>query len=119
VGNRIIDLSKAAAREIEMIGPGTARVRIEVIRAPEGAPVQRYGVQVGAFRDKGNADRVREEMEREYGSARMVPRPGNPPTWRVLVGDVGTEDEATALAGQIRQKSVERNTCFVVRIDSN
>ena len=30
VGGRIIDLSRAAAREIEMIGPGIAPVRIEV-----------------------------------------------------------------------------------------
>ncbi|TAK54746.1 MAG: septal ring lytic transglycosylase RlpA family protein [Bacteroidetes bacterium] len=29
--DRIIDLSVAAAREIDMIGPGTARVRLEVI----------------------------------------------------------------------------------------
>ena len=34
VDGRIIDLSHAAAREIEMIGPGVAQVRIEVIRAP-------------------------------------------------------------------------------------
>ncbi|MEZ5401305.1 MAG: septal ring lytic transglycosylase RlpA family protein [Bryobacteraceae bacterium] len=32
VKNRIIDLSRAAAREIDMIGPGTARVRVVVIR---------------------------------------------------------------------------------------
>jgi rare lipoprotein A len=35
VGNRIIDLSKAAAQQINMIGPGTARVRLTVIRAPK------------------------------------------------------------------------------------
>ncbi|MBI5022269.1 MAG: septal ring lytic transglycosylase RlpA family protein [Ignavibacteriales bacterium] len=29
--NRIIDLSYAAAKEINMIGPGTARVRLEII----------------------------------------------------------------------------------------
>src|SRR6266567_9108410 len=37
VDGRIIDLSRAAARQIAMLGPGSARVRIEVIRAPEGA----------------------------------------------------------------------------------
>lgn len=29
--NRIIDLSYTAAKELEMIGPGTARVRLEII----------------------------------------------------------------------------------------
>jgi peptidoglycan lytic transglycosylase len=31
---RIIDLSLAAAREIEMVGPGTARVKLKVIEPP-------------------------------------------------------------------------------------
>src|ERR1035438_3399433 len=37
VAGRIIDLSHAAARQLEIIGPGVARVRIEVIRAPPDA----------------------------------------------------------------------------------
>lgn len=34
VKNRIIDLSRAGAQAIHMIGPGTARVRVEVVGAP-------------------------------------------------------------------------------------
>src|SRR5689334_4888356 len=34
VGGRIIDLSHAAAREIDLIGPGVAPVRLQVISAP-------------------------------------------------------------------------------------
>ncbi len=34
VKDRVIDISRAAAREIAMIGPGTARVRVEVIATP-------------------------------------------------------------------------------------
>jgi rare lipoprotein A len=37
VKNRVIDLSKAAAREIAMLGPGTARVRLEVVAKPGAA----------------------------------------------------------------------------------
>jgi len=118
VGDRIIDLSHAAARELAMVGPGTARVRIEVIRAPEGAPTATYAVQVGAFQDRANADRVLAEMSR-FGTARLVPRPGDPPVWRVLVGAESTEENADALAAKIRQESVERIACFVVRIDSD
>ena len=118
VGGRIIDLSRAAARELEMIGPGTARVRLEVIRAPEGAPATSYAVQVGAYRDEANAERIRADMERRYGAARMVPRPGNPPSWRILVGSEATEDAANALASKIREESVERISCFVVRLDT-
>ena len=34
VGHRIIDLSRTAAKEIDMLGPGTARVRLTVIAHP-------------------------------------------------------------------------------------
>jgi len=40
--NRIIDLSRAAARSINMIGPGTAPVRVEVVGIP-GRPYQAAG----------------------------------------------------------------------------
>jgi rare lipoprotein A len=34
VGDRIIDLSRAAATRLDMNGPGTAEVRVEVLDAP-------------------------------------------------------------------------------------
>ena len=37
VDGRIIDLSLAAARKIEMVGPGTARVKLKVIAPPHGS----------------------------------------------------------------------------------
>jgi rare lipoprotein A len=38
VKGRIIDLSRRAAQEIQMIGPGTAKVRITVIKPPKRPP---------------------------------------------------------------------------------
>src|ERR1035438_51633 len=45
VAGRIIDLSHAAARELSMIGPGVARVRIEVIAAPPDAAPGLFAVR--------------------------------------------------------------------------
>jgi rare lipoprotein A len=118
VDGRIIDLSHAAAREIEMIGPGIARVRIEVIRAPEGVPAGFFAVQVGAFRDRGNAERLRSQMQSGYGSARLIQRAEKPGFWFVLVGLETSEDAARDLASRICQNSVEKNDCFVVRVDT-
>lgn len=36
VNGRIIDLSRAAARRIDMLGPGTARVKLTVTRVSPG-----------------------------------------------------------------------------------
>lgn len=119
VSGRIIDLSHAAARQLEMIGPGLARVRIEVIRTPPGAAQPGlFAVQVGAFRDRANAERLRSRMEARYGTARLLDRAENPSVWRVLVGAEPTEDGANRLAERIRQDSVEKTPAFVVRIDS-
>src|ERR1019366_4352288 len=49
VDGRIIDLSHAPARELELTAPGVARVRIEVIRPPANATPGLFAVQVGAF----------------------------------------------------------------------
>ncbi len=118
VAGRIIDVSHAAARELELIGPGVARVRIEVIGTPPDAAPGLFAVQVGAFRDRANAERLRSEMEVRYGSARLLQRAENPAVWRVLVGVETSPDGANQLAERIRQDSVEKMSAFVVRIDS-
>jgi rare lipoprotein A len=118
VDGRIIDVSHAAAREIDMIGPGVARVRVEVIRVPDVASPVGYAVQVGAFRDVGNAERFRARMESQYGWARLLRRAGNSELWRVLVGSEPTQDQANKLADRIRGDSSENRAAFVVRLDS-
>ncbi|HWB86693.1 MAG TPA: septal ring lytic transglycosylase RlpA family protein [Bryobacteraceae bacterium] len=121
VNGRIIDLSHAAARAIDMIGPGMAHVRLEIIHSPEPAPAAAaavFAVQVGAFRNRGNAERLRTRMENRYGVARLVPRAGDS-FWRVLVGSEPTQDAAQALASRIQQESDEKNPDFVVRVDSD
>lgn len=121
VDGRIIDLSHAAARAIEMIGPGTAPVRVEVIAAPQpaAAAADAFAVQVGAFQNRANAERLRASMEQRYGRARLVVRDAGRPVWRVLVGLEPTLDAATALAERIRRDSGgEHNSAFVVRVES-
>jgi rare lipoprotein A len=115
VDGRIIDLSHAAAQAIDLIGPGIARVRLDILSAPQNTSAGNwYAVQAGAFRDKSRAERLRDAMEREYGSARLVLRPGSPSLWRVLVGRESNEEAAEVLAQRVRG---EVGPAFVVRLD--
>jgi len=119
VDGRIIDLSHAAAAALGMLGPGTAHVRVDVLRIPQDAaltPVA-FAVQVGAFRDRGNAERFRATMQSRYGAARIVLRDGEPALWRVLVGQETNETDARTLSDKIRREIGEKNA-FVVRLDS-
>jgi len=118
VEGRIIDLSHAAARAIDMLGPGTARVRLEVIRTPEYVPPAVFAVQVGAFRNRANAELLRAEMQSRYGSARLVQRADTPDLWRVVAGSEPTEAGAKGLAERIRKERGEKSAAFVVRVDS-
>jgi rare lipoprotein A len=115
VDGRVIDLSRAAAREIQMLGPGTAKVRLRVIGLPQEIPEGRFAVQVGAFKERANADRLSKELEERYGRARVVFRDGKPPVWRVLIGDEKTAEAAAALAGRIKNDAAH---AFVVRVDA-
>jgi rare lipoprotein A len=117
VDGRIIDLSHAAARAIDLLGPGVGPVRLEVIRLPETVEPGVFAVQVGAFRNRDNADRLRETMAARYGEARVVSRADSPDLWRVVVGAEATIDGAAALAARIRDETGENNG-FVVRLDS-
>ena len=118
VDGRIIDLSHAAAQKIDLIGPGIAQVRLDILSVPPlavRAASPFYAVQVGAFADRARAEQVRSTMEQRYGTAKLVLRQGNPPLWRVLVGRESSENQAQQLEEHL---GGELDNCFVVRLDS-
>jgi rare lipoprotein A len=73
IAGRVIDLSRAAAREIGLLGPGVGPVRLTVVTP--GAvqeivsPSGRWAVQVGSFADLLRAER---HAERLRGTGRTV-----------------------------------------------
>lgn len=81
VAGRIIDLSLAAARTLDVVNAGTAPVHIEALGykkeqsgkvryvAPTSYDIGSYAIQVGAFSVASNADRLAESLRRDYGTA--------------------------------------------------
>jgi rare lipoprotein A len=130
IANRIIDLSHAAARAIDLIGPGVANVELTIIaNVAATAPIAvstpaaivaddnaQFAVQVGVFRDRANADRMLQQMTTAYGVAKVIIRQGDPPLWRVLAGSEPSPDAAENLAVRIRQEQ-NLSAAFVVRLD--
>jgi len=74
VDGRDLDLSHRAALVLGIVKPGTARVRMDVLRTPPGGPPlgPRYFVQVGSFADPANARRLGEQLGRYYDDVRIV-----------------------------------------------
>ena len=115
VGDRILDLARAAAVALDMIGTGTAPVRIELLSGPNPA-VGEFTVQVGAFTDRGNAERLRDRLLAHYQP--IFIQDYDAPTghfYRVRVGRVPNPDAAQQLAVQL--KSSDGFQTFVMRLD--
>lgn len=70
VGGRIIDLSRKAAKQLDMIGSGTAPVEIRVIGLVPPAAGS-YWVQVGAFRDRERARTLAQRLRSDYPQIRV------------------------------------------------
>jgi rare lipoprotein A len=129
---RIIDLSYAAAHLLEMLGDGTARVQVEALppyqsldgRTPAkpttraakvAAPASESTgdaafagaqgsifLQVGAFSERDNAQRMLMSLEREMpGLVEIYIASGAPPTYRVRVGPLGSAAGARSAAEQL------------------
>jgi rare lipoprotein A len=116
VADRVIDLSRSAAEAIGMVGPGTARVRLEIAGEPPNPQAGFFGVQVGAFETQSSAERLRSQLQARYTPV-IVAAYDSPKGkfYRVRVGRFSTEDAARQFAAQLR--SSDRFTTFVVRLD--
>ena len=98
VHGRVIDLSYTAAKELGIVGPGTGPVEIialgqrrETASGSTYIPVDYYKgtftFQVGAFADRSNAERLRDQLERRFTNAHVTPFDrGDAMFYRVRVG---------------------------------
>ena len=102
---RIIDLSYEAARTIGMIGPGTARVRVDVLeRPPNGASHVAYCVQVGAFNEEDKARALRARLAPRYDDVYIVPVETRiDRMYRVRVGPYAERDRAETRAVELSE----------------
>ncbi|MBI4464082.1 MAG: septal ring lytic transglycosylase RlpA family protein [Acidobacteria bacterium] len=115
VKGRIIDLSMAAARQIAMIGPGTAMVRLEVLSAGKDSRASLFVVQVGAFQERTNAERLRQQLQSRFGNSFIQEYPsGKGLLYRVRVGPQPSLQQAYKLAAQLGKERLE---AFVIRMD--
>lgn len=106
VDGRVIDLSKEAAKRLDVVRPGVAPVRLQTVAA-HALPQEysaKYAIQVGYFKDRDNAARLLGRLKRRFSrvSVEPVERVG----FRVQVGPVDTRSEAERVMEQLRDQEV-------------
>ena len=116
VEGRIVDLSKAAAKQIGMLQKGTTEVRLEVLKTP--VPIDdggRWAVQIGAFDHEKEARELAGHLTRRYRTAQVL-------TFNSPVGDwwvrVRVKDDLRARAEEVsRDTKTSVGAVFLVRLD--
>jgi rare lipoprotein A len=107
IKGRIIDLSYTAAKAIDLVGNGTAKVKVEVMSAPgRRSDYFRaiYTVQVGSFRGRENALSLKRELDRRLRNVQvdLIELDGGI-YHRVRIGRFSKKDDAEKLALQVRE----------------
>jgi rare lipoprotein A len=115
VEDRIIDLSLAAAKTVDVWQPGTAMVKVEVLSAP--APIEeggRWCVQIGAFHSEHEARKLKEKLQDRYQTANVVQFTGPTGEWVRIRPEGDNKEKAQEVASKTH---VKEGGVFLVRLD--
>jgi len=116
VPGRIVDLSLAAAKAVDVYLPGTAKVRLEVLQSPLSLDTGgRWAVQIGSFAEKKDAAELAEHLQRRYQTAKVLKFLSPAGGWWVRVRVLDDDRQrATALA---HETETAEGAVFLVRLD--
>ncbi len=115
IEDRIIDLSLAAAKAVDVWRPGTAMVRVEVLSAP--APIDeggRWCVQIGAFQSEHEARKLKEKLQDRYATANVIQFTGPTGEWVRIRPQGDDKQKAQEVASKTH---VKEGGVFLVRLD--
>lgn len=116
IEGRIVDLSLAAAKKIDVWKAGLATVRLEVMQTP--SPLEtggRWAVQIGAFEDKKSAGEVAGHLTRRYHTAKVLSFASPTGDWWVRVRVLNDDKKRAEEVARTTQTS--EGAVFLVRLD--
>ena len=116
IEGRILDVSLAAAKALDVYLPGTAKVRLEVLEAPAALDSGgRWAVQIGSFADEQSAAEQADRLKRRYQTAKVLKFPSPTGSWwvRVRVAD----DDRQRCQQLVHETEPAEAPVFLVRLD--
>lgn len=137
VDNRIIDLSKSAAKELGFVKKGLAKVNVELIASTDDLPDDKpntnedngntnyykinaekvypkgKGVQIASFKNNDNVFRLVEELNNKYNEKVFVEysQVKKQSVYRIIIGNYTSDAKLEALKKVL---SVDYPGCFIV-----
>jgi rare lipoprotein A len=116
IPGRILDLSLAAARRLDVWQPGVAEVKVELMRTPVPADSGgKWAVQIGGFPDEEAATKLADHLTRRYRTAKILRFASPAGDWWIRVRVLDDDhDRAQKLAAETE---TPEGAVFLVRLD--
>src|SRR5581483_8717359 len=115
IEGRIIDLSRAAAEQLDMIRKGTGEVRVELLKTPQSLESGgKWAVQIGGFDHEKLARDIADHLSRRYHTAQVLTFNSPAGDWWVRVrvkGDLRARAEEV-----VRDTTISEDSIFLVRL---
>jgi rare lipoprotein A len=116
VEGRILDLSFAAAKALDVYLPGTAQVHLEVLQAPSALDGGgKWAVQIGPFHEQSSAAELAGHLQRRYQTAKVLKFASPTGDWWVRVRVL--DDDRQRAQGVISETQKANAPVFLVRLD--
>lgn len=113
--DKVIDLTIASAKAVGVYRVGTAKVRIDVYRAPKPLDTGgRWCVQIGAFTSEERAERLKAQLLDQYPDAKVIEFPGEKSYWVRIRPQGDDRGQAEYIA---RHLQPEEGDAYLTRLD--
>jgi len=116
IPGRVLDLSLAAARKIDVYQPGVADVKVEVMQTP--APLDaggKWAVQIGGFPDEDVAAKLADRITRRYRTAKVLRFASPAGDWWLRIRVLG--DDHQRAQELVAETETAEGAVFLVRLD--
>ena len=116
IPGRVLDLSLAAARKLDVWQPGVAEVKVELMQSAATAGASgKWAVQIGGFPDEPAATKLADHLKRRYQTAKVLCFNSPAGDWWIRVRVLDDDHErAQKLAAET---TTHEGAVFLVRLD--
>ena len=116
IPGRVLDLSLAAARKVDVWQPGVAQVKVELLQSgPSAESAGKWAVQIGGFPDEDVANKLADRLTRRYHTAKVLRFASPAGDWWIRVRVLDDDHErAQKLAAET---TTSEGAVFLVRLD--
>ena len=116
ISGRVVDLSLAAAKKLDVWRPGVAQVKVELMQSTASSESSgKWVVQIGGFPHEPAATRLADHLKRRYHTAQILCFPSPAGDWWIRIRVL--DDDHTRAQKLAAETKTPEGSVFLVRLD--